>query len=77
MVAWATMVWLVSLVVFGLVYTLLWDLYQSFWNIASAMGLDPVAANVLYAIHLWLPVAFFISSTFWYLVQSQRREYTP
>ena len=76
MVAWATLVWLVSIVVVGLVYTLLWDLYTEFWDVAISIGGNADALGVLHAIMVWIPVAFFLSSTFWLLVQSQRREYT-
>ena len=76
MVSWATMAWLVSLTVFGLIYTLLYDLYIQFYNaVLSITGYaNTDALGVLYYIWIWMPVAFFLSSTFWYLVQAQRKE---
>lgn len=74
MVSYATIVWLVSVTVVGMVYGLLWDIYVEFWDLAVASGLDTNAAGVLYAIHQYLPAGFLVSMTLWYLVQAQRRD---
>jgi hypothetical protein len=74
MVAYATMAWIVSVMVVGMVYGLLWDIYVEFWNLALASGMNPNVGGVLYAVHQYLPAGFLISMTFWYLVQAQRKD---
>ena len=75
MVSWATMVWLVGFIIFGLVYTILYDLWIGIYNAALSITgyANTDALGTLHAIWTWLPAAFFISWTFWYLVQSMRR----
>lgn len=73
MVAYATVVWLVSLVAVMFVYTFTWDLYVAFWEGAMNMGVNAAILNYLYAIHQWLPIAFLFSTSFWFLVEAQRR----
>lgn len=76
MVSWATMVYLVSLVIFTFIYALLYDLFTGFYTVVLENGGNTDVLGVLYAIFIWMPVAFFISTTFWYIVMSQRRDYT-
>lgn len=73
MVSYATVVYFVSLFAILFMYTLCWDLYTGFWGMALAVGGDSVILGYMYTLHEWIPAAFFLSLTFWYLVQSQRR----
>ncbi len=73
MVSYATVVYIVSIGVVMFTYTFLWDLYQAFWNGALSLGVNATILNYLFILHDWIPVAFLFSSTFWYLVQAQRR----
>lgn len=73
MVSYATVSWLISLFAVMFVYTLLWDLYQSFWDLAVEEGVSGVIMGFLYTLHDWLPIIFLFSSTFWYLSQTQTR----
>ena len=74
MVSYATVAWIVSIIVVGMVYGLLWDIYVEFWNLAIAIGMNADAGGVLYAVHQYLPAGFLISMTFWYFVQAQRKD---
>ena len=74
MVAYATMAWIVSVIVFGMVYGLLWDIYTEFWDIAIASGMNAAAGGVLYAVMQYLPAGMLISTTFWLFVQAQRKD---
>lgn len=73
MVSYATVVYFVCLFAILFLYTLTWDLYAGFWVMAVNLGGDSTALGYLYTIHEWIPAAFFLSLTFWYLVQAQRR----
>ena len=73
MVAYATIVYLVCVSVVMFVYTLLYDLYLSLWNIALASGVSSDVMGVLYSVHIYYPAAFFLSMTFWYIIQSQKK----
>ena len=75
MVGYATIVLFISFSVMMFIYTIFWDPYVAFWNIAAASGADSNALGVLYAIHQYLPVGFFFSMGLWYLAQAQRRDY--
>ena len=74
MVAYATMAWIVSVIVVGMVYGFLWDLYTEFWDLAIASGMNADVGGVLYAVHQYYPAAFLVGMTFWFLVQSQRKD---
>ncbi|MFA5407577.1 MAG: hypothetical protein WC343_02275 [Bacilli bacterium] len=73
MVSYATVTYFVSLFAIMFVYTLTWDLYTGFWTMAVDAGGDATIMGYFYTIHQWIPAAFFLSLTFWYLVQAQRR----
>jgi hypothetical protein len=73
MVAYDTVVYFVSLFALLFLYTMCWDLYTGFFTLAIAAGGDSVILGYMYTIHEWIPAALFLSLTFWYLVQAQRR----
>lgn len=73
MVSYATVVYFISLFAILFVYTLTWDLYTGLWALAVAAGANSPILGYMYTIHEWIPAAFFLSLTFWYLVQAQRR----
>ena len=73
MVSYATIVYLVSIFAVMFTYTLLWDLYVGFWCIAITSGANVTILNYLYTGHQWIPAAFLLSATFWYLSAAQRR----
>lgn len=73
MVAYATVVYFVSLFTLLFTYTICWDLYTGFFSMAIAMGGDSTILGYMYTIHEWIPAALFPSLTFWHLVQAQRR----
>lgn len=73
MVAYPLVVYLVSLFSLMFFYTLTWDLYVGFMNMALSAGADGTIIGYLYTIHTWMPFAILISLTIWYLSQSQAR----
>ncbi len=74
MVAYAFIVYLVSLFGVLFTYTILWDIYMGFWTIANQFIPNTSVMGWFHTIHVWIPALYLFSATFWYLAQSQRRQ---
>lgn len=73
MVSYATVVYFVTMFAVLFTYTFTWDLFAGFHDMALSAGANATIMGYMYTIHNWIPAAFFLSLTFWYLVQAQRR----
>ncbi len=73
MVAYPLIVYFVSLFALMFFYTLTWDLFIGFMDMALSAGGDVVIIGYMYTLHTWIPFALLISLTLWFLSQSQAR----
>ena len=73
MVAYPLIVYFVSLFALMFFYTLTWDLFMGFMEMALAAGGDVVVLVYMYTLHTWIPFALLISLTIWYLSEAQAR----
>lgn len=73
MVAYTIIVYFVALASLMFMYTITWDLFVGFMEMALASGADTVIIGYMYTIHTWIPLALLISLTIWFLSESQVR----
>lgn len=73
MVAYATIVYFITLFAVMFLYTITWDLYMGFMDVALDLGANATVIGYMYTVHTWTPLALLLSLTIWYLVQAQKR----
>lgn len=71
MVSYLTMVYVAGIFGVMLLYTVLYDLYLAFWDIAYSLSGGVTELTYLYTLYQWIPAIFLLSMTFWYLKECQ------
>lgn len=71
MVSYATMVYFAAFFILMFMYTVLYDVYMSFYDAAYALSGGMPELTYLYTLYQWLPAIILLSLTFWYLKECQ------
>ena len=63
---------IVALGILLLIYTILYDLWIGFADLAETAGADPTVISYLLILWTWYPLIQLFSLTFGYLIENQR-----
>lgn len=73
MSGYSSLTLIVSIGVLLFLYTLLYDLWIGFADLAETAGADPTIMSWVFVIWTWYPLILLVTLTIGYLVENQRR----